>query len=181
MLFAEAFSEVRSLQYFLGIEIARSKRGIILSQRKYVLDILFKASLLRCRAADAPMESNVKLLPDHGEILDDPDRYHRSVGKLNYLMITRLDITFVVSIESVSLSTKNNSLRCSSADSQALKEGYGQTVSVFELWTQTKIVSFSDTDWAGSLIDRRSTTDYYVFLRANFMPSKSKKQSGVSI
>jgi len=65
----------------------------------YVLDMLSEVDMLGCRATDALLEVNAKLLPDQ-EILDDPKRYRRLVGKLNYLIITRLDIAFVVSIVS---------------------------------------------------------------------------------
>jgi len=56
--------DLKSLRYFLGIEVARSRRGITLSQRKYVLDILSEACMLGCRDADALIEANVKLLLD---------------------------------------------------------------------------------------------------------------------
>ena len=83
MLFAKAILGERSWIFadFLGIEVARSKR-IILSHRKYVTDMLSGARLLGCKIADAPMKVNVKLLSDHGEILDDHGMYHKLVGKL---------------------------------------------------------------------------------------------------
>jgi len=46
--------------------MSRSKKGIFLSQRKYVLDILFEAGLSECRAVNTPMKTNAKLLPDRG-------------------------------------------------------------------------------------------------------------------
>ncbi|XP_059658805.1 uncharacterized mitochondrial protein AtMg00810-like [Cornus florida] len=48
-------------KYFLGIEIARSSRGILLYQRKYSLDILTDMGMLGCRSARTPMEQNLKL------------------------------------------------------------------------------------------------------------------------
>ena len=49
-----------------------------------MIDMLSEACMLACRAVDASVEANVKLLPDQWEILDDPDRYQRLVSKLNY-------------------------------------------------------------------------------------------------
>ncbi|PNX62010.1 putative copia-type protein, partial [Trifolium pratense] len=84
--------------YFLGIEVAQSSSGIAINQRKYALDILSETGMLDCLPIDTPMDPNVKLLPSQGEPLKDPGRYRRLVGRLNYLTVTRLDITFAVSI-----------------------------------------------------------------------------------
>ena len=46
------------------------------------------------------MDSNVKLYEDQGELLSNPNRYHRLVGKLNYLKIIRPNISFAVSVVS---------------------------------------------------------------------------------
>ena len=50
--------ELGELKYFLGIEVARSKHGIFLSQRKYVLDLLTETSMLDCKPVDTPIEQN---------------------------------------------------------------------------------------------------------------------------
>ena len=71
-----------------------------MSQRKYVLDILEETSLLEYIPIDTPMDSNVKLVPGQGEPLRDPGKYRRLLGRLNYLTITRLDISFPMSIVS---------------------------------------------------------------------------------
>ena len=56
--------------------------------------------MLDCKPVDTPMDPNVKLVLGHGESLGDPGRYLRLVGKLNYLTITRPDISFLVSVVS---------------------------------------------------------------------------------
>ena len=86
------------LHYFLGIEVAQSKHGVFISQRKYALDTLSEAGLLGARSCDSPMDPNVKLLPDEGELIVDSGLYRRLVGKLNYLTVTRPDISFAVSV-----------------------------------------------------------------------------------
>jgi len=54
------------LRYFLGIEVTQSKDGIIISQRKYVLDILEEIGLMNSKSVDIPMDHNTKLLPSGG-------------------------------------------------------------------------------------------------------------------
>ncbi|XP_070031841.1 uncharacterized mitochondrial protein AtMg00810-like [Nicotiana tomentosiformis] len=89
-----------TLKYFLGIEVAHSSSGIFISQRKYVLDILKEIGMMSCRPVDTLMDPNAKLLPGQGEPLRDPTRFRRLVGKLNYLTVTRPDISFLVSVVS---------------------------------------------------------------------------------
>ena len=50
--------------------------------------------MLDCKLIDTPMDSNVKLVPGQGEPLLDLRRYRRLVGRLNYLTITRPNISF---------------------------------------------------------------------------------------
>ena len=68
--------------------------------RKYTLDILADIGMLDCKLIDTPMDPNVKLVIGKGEPLQDPERYRRLVGKLNYLIITRLDISFPLNVVS---------------------------------------------------------------------------------
>jgi hypothetical protein len=53
--------DLGQLRYFLGIKIARSPKGIVLSQRKYVLDLLSDVGMLGCRVASTPIEKNHQL------------------------------------------------------------------------------------------------------------------------
>jgi len=60
---------------------------------------------MNSKSVDTPMYSNVKLLPSQGEFLLDIEKYRRLVGKLDYLTITRPDISFAVSVVSQFLSS----------------------------------------------------------------------------
>ena len=92
--------DLGKLKYFLGIEIAQSNSGVVMSQRKYVLDILKETGMLDCKPVNTPMDPNVKLVPGQGEPLRDLGRFRRLVGRLNYLTITRPDISFPMSVVS---------------------------------------------------------------------------------
>ena len=92
------------LRYFLGIEVMRSKHGIFLSQRKYVFYLLSEMGKLRIKPCSSPMVLNVHLTRE-SETFEDPERYRRLVGKLNYLTVTGPDIAHSVSVVSQYMSS----------------------------------------------------------------------------
>jgi Reverse transcriptase (RNA-dependent DNA polymerase) len=49
------------LKYFLGIEIAHSPKGLFISQRKYIIDLLKETEKLGCKPASTPMDRKCKL------------------------------------------------------------------------------------------------------------------------
>ena len=89
--------DLGSLHIFLEIEVARSREGISISQRKYVLDLLKETSMIGCKPANTPMDPNTKLSTKLAQGPMNKGRYHRLVGKLIYLSHTRLDIAFGIS------------------------------------------------------------------------------------
>jgi hypothetical protein len=91
--------DLGQLRYFLGIEIARSPKGIVLSRRKYVIDLLSETGMLGFRPASIPIDPNHKLCPESGYPVNK-ERYQRLVGRLIYLCHTRPDISYVVSVVS---------------------------------------------------------------------------------
>jgi len=90
--------DMRKPRYFLGIEVAYQKHGLLLSQMKYTLDLLEETVMLGCKPASTPMEANVDLWHDNSHLLDDPGHYKRLIGKLIYLTVTRPNITFTVGV-----------------------------------------------------------------------------------
>ncbi|RVW62261.1 Retrovirus-related Pol polyprotein from transposon RE1 [Vitis vinifera] len=89
--------DLGNLKYFLGMEVARSRKGIVVSQRKYILDLLKETGMLGCKPIDTPMDSQKKLGIEKESTPVDRGRYQRLVGRLIYLSHTRPDIGFAVS------------------------------------------------------------------------------------
>ena len=80
-----------------GIEVARSRKGIVVSQRKYILDLLKETGMLGCKPIDTPMDSQKKLGIEKESTPVDRGRYQRLVGRLIYLSHTRPDVGFAMS------------------------------------------------------------------------------------
>lgn len=86
------------MKYFLGINITRCKKGIFLSQRKYILDLLAEIGKLGAKRYNASIILNLQLTAEDSKAFVDPEKYRRLVGKLNYLMVTRPYIAYSVSV-----------------------------------------------------------------------------------
>jgi len=84
------------LKYFLGLEIARSSKGISLSQCHYTLQLLKDTDFLACKPTLLPMLPNTKLCLFEGDLLPNPLVYGSLIDRLFYLMVSRPNITFIV-------------------------------------------------------------------------------------
>ena len=78
----------------------QSKEGIVVSQRKYTLDILEERGMSDYRLVDSLVHPNKKLMADQGEPLSDLERYRILVEKLIYLTITRPNLSITVGVVS---------------------------------------------------------------------------------
>ena len=85
--------DLGNLKYFLGLEVARSEKGISLCQRKFAFEVINDVRMLSCKPVKTPMEVNLKLSKDEGELLKDASMYIRLIGRLLSLTISRPDIT----------------------------------------------------------------------------------------
>ncbi|KAM1270153.1 hypothetical protein ACFX2G_002244 [Malus domestica] len=168
------------LKYFLGVEVARSKAGIAISQRKYTLDILEEAGLLGAKPSKVPMEPDLVLLPTGSDLLKDPTQYRRMVGKLIYLTITRPEITYAVNTLSQFMQEpRRHHLDAAHRLLRYLKNAPGQGL-LFSSQSKLNLIGYCDADWARCPITRRSVTGYCIFLGNSLISWKSKKQVTVA-
>lgn len=180
LAFEFEMKQLGNLKYFLGIEVARSKHGIFLCQRKYILDLLSETGLRGCKPVDTPIEQNHKLFQCSNSISIDKGRYQRLVGKLIYLSHTRPDITYAVNVVSQFMHDPcKPHMDAVERILRYLKSTPGKGI-LLSNHGHLKIEGYTDADWAGSENDRRSTSGYFTFVGGNLVTWRSKKQPVVA-
>lgn len=156
------------LRYFLGIEIVRSQKRIVLSQRKYVLDLLAETGMLGCRPCSSPIDRNHQIYAQSGDSVDR-ETYQRLVGRLIYLCHTRPDISYAVSV----VSRYMHDLRTGHMEVVYRIMRYFKGTPGKGLWFRKNkhldLEGYCDADWASSKDDRRSTSGYCVFVGGNLV------------
>jgi histone deacetylase 1/2 len=177
-----ALKDLGDLHYFLGTEVKKVCNGILWTQQKYTSDLLRRVGMLNCKPVSTPMSTTDKLSINDGDPLGPKDEteYRSIVGALQYLTLTRPDISFVVNkvCQFLHKPSKNHW----SAVKHILR--YLQhTIEVglrLHKSPSTLVSAFSDADWAGCSDDRRSTGGFAVFLGSNLISWSARKQATVS-
>ena len=80
----------------MGIKFVSSSKGYLLSQSKYIADLLERARLIDNKIVDTPLKTSVRYFPSDDVPLTNSTLYRTIVGSLVYLIVTRPDIAYVV-------------------------------------------------------------------------------------
>ncbi|XP_038890649.1 uncharacterized mitochondrial protein AtMg00810-like [Benincasa hispida] len=172
--------DLGTLRYFLGMEVARSVEGILVSQRKYTLDLLKETGMTECKPADTPVKSNLNLIESADDVPVNKERYQRLVGKLIYLSHTRPDISYAVSLVSQFMQAPyGRHMEAVTRFLRYLKSSPRKGL-VFRKHDKRSIEAYTDSDWASSVTDRKSTSGYCTFVWGNLVTWRSKKQGVVA-
>lgn len=111
----------------------------------------------------------------------DRERYQRLVGKLIYLSHTRPDIAYAVGVVSQFMhKPQSDHMEAALRIVRYLKGSPGKGI-LFQNHGHLEILGYTDADWAGNPVDRRSTSGYFTFVGGNLVTWKSKKQKVVSL
>ncbi|XP_049375062.1 uncharacterized mitochondrial protein AtMg00810-like [Solanum verrucosum] len=161
------------LKYFLGIEICRSKKGILLCQRMYILELIAVLGLGGCKLTLTPLEQNQKLTSLEYDqqcgVEDDPPLpnvrgYQKLIGKLLYLALTKFDIAYSVqTLSQFMQAPKKSHLEAAHRVVRYLKNEPGLGV-LMHAEAKGILTTFCDADWESCPNSRRSVTGYTVKL-----------------
>lgn len=162
------------------LEVAQSKHGIDLYQRKYVLEILEDTGFLASKPSRSPVDPNLTLTQSEGSLLADPSQYRRLIGRMIYLTITRPDLAYAVHILSQFMDKpRKPHLDAAHLVLRYLKTTPGQGI-LLPSTGKLELTGFCDADWARCKDTRKSVTGYCVMLGKTPISWRSKKQTTVS-
>jgi hypothetical protein len=156
--------DLGTVKYFLGLELACSTKGISVSQQKYCLDILQDSGLLAAKPAAFPMESNLQLSRDDGDLLADLTSYRRLVGRLIYLTLTRPEISFSAQVLSQFMHSPRQPHMAAASRLLCYLKGSPSQGLFYPTSSDLKIKAFCDSDWAACFDSRKSVTGFCVFI-----------------
>ena len=176
-------SDLGLLSYYLGMEVKQKPGEITICQRAYAAKIVDQCGMTGCNPVDTPMEQNNKLLPGKPNLARDVTKFRSIVGSLRYLVNTRPDIAYSVGIVSRFMETPTTEHWA------ALKRIVRYISGTTELGckytcgslTSLKLLGYSDSDHAGDLEKRKSTSGVIFFLNGNIVTWCSQKQRVVSL
>ena len=144
-----AMSNLGTLHHFLGISVTRKDGGLFLSQENYAAKILSRAHMADCKPSSTPVDTSPKMSATSGQLLPDGTHYRQLAGALQYLTITRPDLTYAVQQICLFMHAPRD------PHFQFLKRvlrylkgtiTYGLRISPSK---STNLIAYSDADWGG--------------------------------
>ena len=166
-----AVKDPNILSYFLGIEVHHTSNGLVLTQHKYIQDLLSRTNMLTSKGVPTPMLPSEKLFLDGGEKLSPEytTRYRSVVGALQYLSLTRPDISFCVNKVCQFMSSPTS---IHWAAVKRILRYLHDTIDMGLCFTKSStylLSAFLDADWCENPDDRRSTGGYAIFFGGNLI------------
>lgn len=181
--------DLGELKYFLGIEVLRSSKGVLLNQRKYALQLVLDLGLGGAKPASTPIDLNQKFTSAEYDkhvgitgdaVLEDITEYQRLIGRLIYLAVTRPDIVFAVqTLSQFMQAPKRSHWEAAMRVVRYIKQSPGMGILLSSKEADSLTV-FCDADWASCPNTKRSVTGYVVKFGDSLISWKSKKQQTVS-
>ncbi|GJW55300.1 ribonuclease H-like domain-containing protein [Tanacetum coccineum] len=156
-------TDLGALNHFLWIFVTRDTTGMLLSQKRYAMELLERAHMLNCNPTQTPVYTESKLGPE-GTPIPDPTLYRSLAGNLQYLTFTRPNLSYVVQQICLYMHDPRD------PHLAALKKILCYVLGTLEFGLQlhasseSSLVAYPDADWDGCPVTRRSTSGYYFWV-----------------
>lgn len=174
-------TDIGIMAYYLGIEVKQQEDGIFISQEGYARNLLQKFEMANCNPVNTPVECGMKLSKHEDGEKVNTTVFKSLVGSLRYLTCTRPDILFGVGLISRFMETPTTVHLKAAKRILCYVKGTLDFGLLYSSSKELKLVGYCDSDWAGNLDDRKSTTGFVFFLGDAAFTWRSKKQSIVAL
>ena len=183
---SERFSakDMGKLRYFLGLVVDQQDNGVWIGQPVYTRRVLERHNMKDCKSVLTPVVSpgSTCVQDDQVASMDDTWKYQAAIGCLLYLAVwTRPDICYAVN------SAAKHCAKPTNAHWTAVKrifrylQGTVNYGLYYPLGVKSSVVGYSDSDWAGDINDRKSTSGYVFLVNGTAVSWKSQKQQSVAL
>jgi len=172
-------SMMGELSYFLGLQVKQTDEGIFINQSKYTRNLLTKFQMQDCATAATPMATATKLDKDSGDLVDMKS-YRGMIGSLLYLTTSRPDIMYATCLcARFQVEPREPHLIAVKRIFRYLK-GTVKLGIWYSKEADFKLVGYSDSNYAGCKVDRKSTSGSCQLLGGRLVSWFSKKQKSIS-
>ncbi|XP_019054852.1 PREDICTED: uncharacterized protein LOC109115361 [Nelumbo nucifera] len=170
------------MRFFLGIEVLQKSDGIFICQRRYATEVLKRFGMFESKSVSSPIVPGFKMSrDDHGVIVDET-YFKQMVGSLMYLTATRPDIMFSVSLISRYMAKPTElHLQAAKRILRYLKGTTNYGILYKKGGQEEEPLAFTDSDYAGDIENRKSTSGYVFLLSSGTISWLSKKQPIVTL
>ncbi|XP_073133379.1 secreted RxLR effector protein 161-like [Henckelia pumila] len=173
-------SMMSELNFFLGLQVRQMENGTFISQTKYTKELIKKFGMENCTVATTPMGASIKLDKDEGGISVDATMYRCLIGSLLYLTASRPDIVFAVCLCAIFQSNPKQSHFIAGKRILRYLKGTQDVGLWYAKHNSFNLVGYSDADYAGCKLDRKSTSGSCQFLGERLISWCSKKQTSIA-
>lgn len=173
-----AMSDLGKMRYFLGVEVTQNAKGIFIHQQKYANEILSKFGMEDCNFVCNPIVPGIKLSKDETGKCIDATKFKQIIGSLMYLLATAYSVCLIARYME----------RPTEMHQACVKRILGYlkgTITLGVLYKKERVdyrlEGWTDSDYAGDINDRKSTSGYVFKLGTGAVSWSSKKQPIVTL
>ena len=158
-------SDLGKMKYFLGVEVVQNSDGIFICQRKYAKKVLERFGMEMSNPVKNPIVPGCKLSKHEGSAVNvDATEYKKLVGSLLYLTTTRPDLMYVVGLISRYMEKPTELHLQAGKRILRLLKGTMELGIGYRKGGDGSLIAFADSDYAGDIDDRKSTSGYVFML-----------------
>ncbi|XP_070013124.1 uncharacterized mitochondrial protein AtMg00810-like [Nicotiana sylvestris] len=174
-------SMIGELNFFLGLQVKQSPKGTFICQQKYIRELLKRFDMEASKVIDTPIVTATRLDMDETGIPVNQTMFRGIIGSLLYLTASRPDIVFSVGLSARFQSNPKESHFKGAKKILRYLKGTLDLVLYYPSGDSFNLIGYVDADYAGYLVDRKSTFGMAHFLGSCLISWGTRKQNSVAL